>query len=102
METKNKYILANRFNLQTYINDLCESEAKTLKDYYLRAQELDILPDFFKFAYLSILKSRDEFIYFLQQDQTALPSKLLEYFIKINQNIHQADTIYDKLGIFRE
>lgn len=25
MEAKNKYILANRFNLQTYINDLCDS-----------------------------------------------------------------------------
>ena len=39
-------------------------------------------------------------MYFLQEDEAALPNKLAEYFIKINQNIHQADTIYDKLDIF--
>lgn len=31
MESKNKYILANRFNLQNYINDICEIDGRLLK-----------------------------------------------------------------------
>ena len=57
MQFKNKHILNNRFNIQSYISSVCETDTKKLKEYFQKALELDIVLEFFKFGYMDLLRN---------------------------------------------
>ena len=58
MQSKNKYILTNRFNLQTSINDMFEVESKVIKEQFTRGAELGIEKEMFRFGYMAVLRNQ--------------------------------------------
>ena len=76
-----------------------EIENKKIKEYFSRAQELEMTEDFFRFAYMGILKNPDEYKQFLMEDDTPIPNKLIEFFLHINKLIHKPKILREKIAM---
>ena len=53
--------------------------------------------EFFLFAYMAVLKSPDKFFTFVKEDEHPFPEELAEYFIKMNQLMHETEIVRERI-----